>query len=364
MATLAYAAFLTLMPQNPMAQTCRRYLPPEWAPQSGVMLTWPHAHGDWAKRLKQVEPVFVEIARQVALREKVLISCHDRTHREHVGELLAGANVDIGRVMLRIVPSNDTWARDHGPLTTVCSGEPLLLDFGFNGWGGKYGYDLDNQISRKLYAMHVFKKTPMQTVAMTLEGGAIEVDGSGTLLTTARCLLAPTRNPNLTQAQLEQRLKELLGLNRILWLHHGYLAGDDTDSHIDTLARFCDSRTIAYVRCDDPQDEHFAELKAMENELKTFRAADGQPYRLMPLPWPRAKFDADGNRLPATYANFLIINNAVLVPTYEDPADNDALTRLQECFPDHEMVAIDCLPLIHQFGSLHCVTMQLPEGVM
>ena len=159
-------------------------------------------------------------------------------------------------------------------------------------------------------------------------------------------------------------MQELLGINRILWLQHGYLAGDDTDSHIDTLARYCDRGTIAYVACDDPEDEHYAELKAMEDELKAFRAVDGQSYRLLPLPWPRAKHDADGNRLPATYANFLIINDTVLVPTYDDPSDVTALERVKSCFPDREIVAIDCLPLIHQFGSLHCVTMQLPKGVL
>jgi agmatine deiminase len=347
-----------------MAKPCRPYLPPEWAPQSGVMLTWPHAHGDWAKSLTQVEPVFTEIARQISRREKVLVSCYDGGHRERLKEHLAAAGVDMGQVILRTVPSNDTWARDHGPLTVMCQNELLLLDFGFNGWGGKYGYELDNQITRKLYVMDSFGQTPMQTVDLVLEGGSIEVDGAGTLLTTARCLLAPTRNPKFTREQLEQKLKENLGLNRILWLNHGYLAGDDTDSHIDTLARYCDKNTIAYVSCDDPGDEHYAELSAMEEELKTIRAADGQPYRLVALPWPRAKYDAEGQRLPATYANFLIINGAVLVPTYEDPADSVALERLQECFPGREIVAINCLPLIYQFGSLHCVTMQLPEGVI
>jgi agmatine deiminase len=347
-----------------MARPCRNYLLPEWAPQSGVMLTWPHEHGDWATRLKQVEPVFTEIARQVSRREKVLISCYDQGHREHVERQLSAAGVDRGRVVLRVVPSNDTWARDHGPLTVTCQNEPLLLDFGFNGWGGKYGHELDNQITRRLYAQDTFGAAPLQTVDLILEGGSIEVDGSGTLLTTERCLLAPTRNPRVTREQLEQRLKELLGINRILWLHHGYLAGDDTDSHIDTLARFCDRNTIAYVSCDDPTDEHYAELRAMEQELRAFRTADGQPYHLVPLPWPRAKLDDDGNRLPATYANVLVINGAVLVPTYEDPADGVALARLGECFPDREIVAVDCLPLIYQFGSLHCVTMQLPEGVV
>jgi agmatine deiminase len=348
------------MPKTP----CRSYLPPEWAPQSGVMLTWPHPHGDWAQRLATVEPVFVAIARAVAEREKVLIACYDSKHCAHVERLLADSDVPRERVILRAVPSNDTWARDHGPITVLCQDEPTLLDFGFNGWGGKYGYELDNQITRRLYAADTFGDTPLQTVDLVLEGGSIEVDGSGTLLTTARCLLAPTRNPDLSREQLETRLKELLGINRLLWLNHGYLAGDDTDNHIDTLARLCDARTIAYVRCDDPADEHYAELQVMEAELKSFRAADGNPYRLVALPWPRAIYDEDGNRLPATYANFLIINGAVLAPTYRDPADATALALLKNCFPDREIVAIDCLPLIYQYGSLHCVTMQLPAGVL
>jgi agmatine deiminase len=347
-----------------MQKNCRTYLPPEWAPQSGVMLTWPHKHGDWAKHLPQVEPVFVAIARQISRHEMVLISCYDTKHRTHIENLLVADGVDLRRVILHVVPSNDTWARDHGPITVVCQNEPLLLDFRFNGWGGKYGYELDDAITRKLYDADTFGDTPLQSIDLVLEGGSIEVDGSGTLLTTSRCLLAPTRNPTLTREQLEAHLKELLGLNRILWLDHGYLAGDDTDSHIDTLARFCDRQTIAYVACDDPKDEHYVELKAMENELKVFVAADGNPYRLVALPWPQARLDEEGNRLPATYANFLIINDTVLVPTYRDPADVVALQRIKECFPNREIVGIDCLPLIYQFGSLHCVTMQLPAGVL
>jgi agmatine deiminase len=328
------------------------------------MLTWPHAHGDWAPRLPQVEPVFVAIARQVARREMALITCYDKAHREHVTNLLVADGTDLGRVILRIAPSNDTWARDHGPITVQCRAEPLLLDFGFNGWGGKYGHDLDNQLTRRLYDQETFGNTPLQTVDLILEGGSIEVDGSGTLLTTEQCLLAPTRNPGLSREQIERRLSELLGLKRILWLKHGHLEGDDTDSHIDTLARYCDARTIAYVACDDPGDSHYADLKAMEDELKQLRAADGSPYRLVPLPWPGAMHDEDGRRLPATYANFLIINDAVLAPTYRHPADRVALERLKDCFPGREIVGIDCAPLVYQYGSLHCVTMQLPEGVL
>ena len=343
---------------------CRQYLPPEWAPQSGVMLTWPHRHGDWAPRLARVEPVFVAIAREIARRERVLIVCYDTAHRAHIERLLRDGSVDLSRVVLPIAPSNDTWARDHGPITVMCRDEPLLLDFGFNGWGGKYGAALDDAITRRLYDAGTFGDTPLQTVQMILEGGSIEVDGCGTLLTTRRCLLAPTRNPTLDAAALERELKQLLGLNRILWLDHGYLAGDDTDSHIDTLARYCDAHTIAYVACDDAHDAHYAELKAMEAELQNLRAADGNPYRLVALPWPRAAYDADGKRLPATYANFLIINGAVLVPTYEDPADTIALARLRECFPDREVIGVNCRPVIEQYGSLHCLTMQLPAGVL
>jgi agmatine deiminase len=344
--------------------TCRYYLPPEWSEQSGVMLTWPHSYGDWASRLAMVEPVFEAIAREVAKREKVLIVCYDSQHLAHIERRLQTAGANMAHVELRIAPSNDTWARDHGPITVQCQGELLLLDFGFNGWGGKYGYAADNDISRRLYALETFGDVPMQTVSMILEGGSIEVDGAGTLLTTSRCLLAPTRNPDMTREKIEDELKQLLGLKRILWLDHGHLEGDDTDAHIDTLARYCDANTIAYVACDDPNDAHYTELKEMERELQALTAANGAPYKLVPLPWPRARFDEDGRRLPATYANFLIINDAVLVPTYQDPSDAEALARLRECFPTREIVAVDCLPLVYQYGSLHCVTMQLPAGTL
>ncbi len=344
--------------------SCRTYLPPEWAPQGGVMLTWPHVRSDWAPILEQVEPVFAEIVRQIARFEKALVVCYDESHRAHVAGRLQAAGVPPDRVVLAVAPSNDTWARDHGPITVQCQNELTLLDFGFNGWGGKYAHDLDNAITHTIYGQGVFRKNPLQTVDLILEGGSIEVDGQGTLLTTERCLLAATRNPHRTRAQIERQLVELLGLNRFLWLKHGYLAGDDTDSHIDTLARLCDARTIAYVACDDPTDEHYPELKAMETELQAFRAADGRPYRLVPLPWPQAKYDDEGGRMPATYANFLIINDAVLVPTYRDPADVVALERLKTCFPDREIIGIDCLPLVYQHGSLHCVTMQLPAGAL
>ncbi len=340
-------------------------LPAEWEAQSGVMLTWPHDRGDWAPLLARVEPVFARIAREISRREGVLIVCRDETLRRRVLQQLREAGARLDRIDTRIAPSNDSWARDHGPITVLDDHDaPRLLDFTFNGWGGKYPADLDDAISANLARQGAFGGTPREHIDLVLEGGSIDSDGHGRLLTTEACLLSPQRNPQLGKAAIEQALRKHLGAHDILWLKHGALAGDDTDSHIDTLARFCDPHTIAHVSCDDPADEHYAELQAMQAELQALRDANGQPYRLLPLPLPAARFNADGKRLPATYANFLIINGAVLMPAYSDPQDSVARQRLQTGFPDRAIIAIDARPLIEQFGSLHCVTMQLPAGVL
>ena len=338
--------------------------PPEWAPQSGVMLTWPHAHSDWQPFLGEVEPVFADIAFHITRHERLLISCWDENHREHIESRLNEHAVDLTQVRFHIVRSNDTWARDHGPITIRNQGQPILLDFTFNGWGNKYDAKLDNAITRQLCRQNAFGDTCLESINLVLEGGSIETDGQGTLLSTSRCLLSPHRNPSLDKPQIEAQLSQLLGVHRFLWLRNGHLAGDDTDSHIDTLARFCSEDTICYISCNDPHDEHYSALQAMANELAEFKQANGEPYTLVPLPMTHAIHNNDGTRLPATYANFLIINNAVLVPTYEDEHDSLALERLGQCFPQREIIAIDCKPLIEQYGSLHCVTMQLPAGVL
>lgn len=335
-------------------------LPAEWAPQAGVLLTWPHADSDWRPHLAAVEPVFVRIAAEVARREDVVIGCRDAALAGHVRGLLAAAGVDPARVRLHVVASQDTWARDHGPLTVIRRGAPLLLDFTFNGWGGKFAAEQDDQISRRLHALGAFGAEAMASVDLVLEGGSVESDGAGTLLTTRRCLLGPGRS-GLSEAELTRQLGVLLGTPRVLWLSHGGLAGDDTDGHIDTLARFTDVETIAYQSCDDPDDPDFVELALMAGELAALRTAAGAPYRLVPLPWPRARRADDGARLPAGYANFLIVNDAVLVPTYADPADVRALASLRACFPGREVVGVDCRALLVQGGSLHCLTMQLPQ---
>ena len=339
------------------------YLPAEWAPQSAVMVTWPHPHGDWRSGLSRVDEVYAEIGYHVCHRQTLIVACWDRHHIEHIHEQLRQRGADMDRVRVYIARSNDSWTRDHGPITVMHDGEPMLLDFQFNGWGGKYPAELDNAITHTLYTQRAFGLAPLGQVNLVLEGGSIDSDGQGTLLTTKRCLLSPHRNPEANQRQLEQALLNTLGAQRVLWLDYGHLEGDDTDSHIDTLARFCDPGTICYIACNDPQDSHYPALKAMEEELKTFRTADDTPYRLIALPIPNGKYNENGLRLPATYANFLIINGAVLVPTYNDPADQIALERLSHCFPDRDTIGIDCLPLIEQYGSLHCVTMQLPEFI-
>jgi agmatine deiminase len=341
-----------------------RFLPPEWAVQQAVLLTWPHPESDWRPILAQVEPVFVAIGCAVSRHEALIVSCLNDAHCEYVEGLLKQGGADMSRVSLYPVPSNDSWVRDHGPITVMRSGLRVLLDYQFNGWGNKYEAGLDNRLSIRLHEMGAFGSLPMETLDLVLEGGSIEVDGRGTLLTTTECLLSPERNPQYSREALETRLRQQLGVERILWLEHGQLLGDDTDGHIDTLARFCDDHTIAYVSCEDASDPHYAPLKAMEAELQRFTDADGKPYRLVPLPLPAAQYDSEGLRLPATYANFLIINAAVLLPTYADPLDEIVATRLAQCFPQREIITIDARPLIRQFGSIHCVTMQLPAAMV
>lgn len=332
-------------------------LPAEWEPQDAVLICWPHEKTDWAPYLNEAEAVFMDIAQAVARFEKLIVVVPDEAC---VRTKLAARGVNMENVALYRIESNDTWARDFGPITIYENGKPVLLDFTFTGWGGKFEAGLDNQITAKLHAAGAFGKTPLRKVDLILEGGSIESDGAGTLLTTAECLLNPNRNAQLNKQQVEVLLSKELGFKNFQWLENGWLAGDDTDAHIDTLARLCPDNTILYVRCDDPADEHFPALRNMEDELRKLPA-----YRLLPLPWPKAKFDEDGNRLPATYANFLIINGAVLVPTYNDPAnDATALATVKKAFPDREIIGIDCSALILQHGSLHCVTMQIPEGVL
>jgi agmatine deiminase len=337
-----------------------RRLPAEWEEQDGVLIAWPHCESDWQPYLDLVEPVFVDIVKAISSFERALVVVPDEGR---VRTQLTAAGADMAQITLRVLPTNDTWARDFGPITVQTDGSPFLLDFGFNGWGLKFAADRDNLVTGRLAAAGAFR-AGLSVMGLVLEGGSIESDGAGTILTTAECLMSPNRNPHLSRQEIEESLSAAFGSDRFLWLEHGYLAGDDTDSHVDTLARLGPDDTIVHVACDDAGDEHFGEIRAMTAELERFRTRDGRPYRLLPLPWPAPCFDDDGQRLPATYANFLVINNAVLVPTYRDAHDAAALETIGSAFPGREIIGIDCLPLILQHGSLHCVTMQLPKGTM
>lgn len=334
-------------------------LPAEWAPQSAIQLTWPRPDGDFADRFEAVERNFITLAAAISRFQDVIIGYGFDAAELQYRLVEAGAVAE--RLKIFAVEADDVWARDHGPITVLRDGRPVHLDFVFNGWGNKFDATLDNQVTLQLQEAGAWS-APVESLDFVLEGGGIESDGLGTLLTTERCLLAPTRNPAFDRAEIEARLKQWFGLDRVLWLSHGDLIGDDTDGHIDTIARFCDADTIAYQACDDTADAHYADLQAMAAELQALRTRDGRPYRLVPLPLPPAIHDEDGRRLPAGYPNFLILNGAVLVPTYGVATDAEALARLRPCFPDRDVIGVDCRTLIHQYGSLHCVTMQIPAA--
>jgi agmatine deiminase len=338
-------------------------LPAEWEPQDAVMLTWPHKNSPWDWILDDVVELYEALATVICDYADVVIAVPE-AQLDEVRSRLEAMGAPLEYIHLYPCASNDTWARDHGPLTVETPDGFKLLDFQFNGWGSKFPHDLDDQISRHLFAQNAFPHATIESQDWVLEGGSIETDGQGTLLTTSSCLLNKNRNPDLSKDDIETRLMAAFGVQKINWLDHGYLAGDDTDGHIDTLARLCPNNTIVYTACDDEQDEHYDELKKMEAQLQSFTNAKGEPYRLLPLPWAGEVLgDESDERLPSTYANFLVINEAVLVPIYGLPMDEDALEVVAQAFPGYEIFGIPCLSLIEQGGSLHCITMQIPEGV-
>lgn len=336
------------------------FLPAEWFPQSGIQLTWPHAETDWGYMLDEVETCYLDLAREIAKRELLLIVT---PHPDKVKSQIE-SSVNMVNVRFFECDTNDTWARDHGAITRFENGKPVICDFKFNGWGLKFAANFDNLIPSKLYEGKLLDGTYENHLNFVLEGGGIESDGEGILLTTSECLLSKNRNGGWNKQQIEDYLSCTFNLKKILWVDYGYLAGDDTDSHIDTLARLCPDNTIAYVKCSDTKDEHYEALQKMESQLAAFTNLDGKPFRLIALPMADAVW-FDGERLPATYANFLVMNDVVLYPTYNQPVnDQAAYVALQKAFPGYEIIGINCSALIKQHGSLHCVTMQFPVNVL
>ncbi|MDR2963726.1 MAG: agmatine deiminase family protein [Bacteroidales bacterium] len=333
--------------------------PAEWHAQDFVQLTWVHPETDFESNYKQAVACFVKIADAISARQKLLIVCECKIRvMQELGDIAKRQSIYFFEC-----ESNDVWARDHAAITVFDEENTLLYDFRFNGWGNKFPAEKDTAITKQVFDSGFFNHARYVDLNdFVFEGGSIESNGAGVLLTTEGCLLTPTRNPQFSKADIETYLKEQFGAHTVLWLAHGYIAGDDTDSHIDTLARFVNEDTITYVQCTDVNDEHYAELQAMEKELQGFCTPQGKPYNLVPLPMTTPQFGEDGERLPATYANFLILNEAVLLPIYNCATDSEAVNIMQTAFPDREIVPIDCSVLITQHGSLHCVTMQFPHN--
>jgi agmatine/peptidylarginine deiminase len=337
-------------------------LPAEWEPQAGVLLAWPHAQTDWADRLADVETTCVALVTAIARFEPVLVCVADVGVRARAQQLIDVAGAGLrAKIQFIEIEYDDTWLRDSGPLTLRGADEFRLMDFRFTGWGGKFMAGRDDRLVEGLAARELFHHAEHRRVDWALEGGAIESDGAGTLLTTWRCL--HQRHPELSREQMARILCDKLGAERVLWLERGYLQGDDTDAHIDTLARFAPDNAIVYQACDDAADPHFDELSAMRDELAALRTVEGKPYCLHALPWAQPIID-DGRRLAASYANYLIVDGAVLVPAYDDPADREAVRVIASAHPGRDVIAVPCRPLIWQNGSLHCLTMQLPLGVL
>ena len=335
--------------------------PAEWEPQSAVVIAWPHHSGDFSN-LSAVEDSYHFIARTISRFQALIIICKDGEHQEHIQKQL----LDSEQIHFIQADFNDIWVRDTVFLSLEWQHPKArlqLVNFRFNGWGNKYPHAADNNLNLALFAHPIFKGLPNASVDLVLEGGSVESDGQGTVMTTKNCLFNPNRNPSLSEQAIASQLQNYLGARRILWVEQDRLAGDDTDAHIDTLARFLSADSIAYCSCDDPQDPHYQSLKNMEAQLQAFRTENGEPYKLVALPLPKAIFDEQGQRLPANYANFLFINGALLVPVYDDANDQLILERLKESLPDYQIIPTPCRPLVYQYGSLHCASMQIPAFV-
>jgi len=333
--------------------------PAEWEQQSALLIAWPASNGDFGAQLAEVEQSYCLIANIVSQRQTLLILYKNPAHRRHITALLGSPSSGIRFLQAEY---DDVWVRDTAPLSIIRNNRMQLLNFQFNGWGGRYPCQADNALNKQLHDQGLCSDMPMLDVDMVLEGGSIDSDGQGSLLTTRQCLLNHNRNPGLTIQAIAARMQQLLGVRRILWIDQESLAGDDTDAHIDTLVRFCTPDSIAYSSCDDENDLHYSGLACLAEQLHRLRTLRGRPYQLQALPLPEAIVNEQGQRLPANYANFLLINGAVLVPVYGNPGDEIALSRLAVCFPDREVFAIPCRALLHQYGSLHCMSMHFPQN--
>jgi len=319
----------------------------EWQKQDAIVIAWPNETTDWAENLKDVSKVYFDLACKIADHQKLLILSKELNLPEFPNQLKK--NIKIVQI-----DYNDTWTRDYIGLSVEKDNERRIINFKFNAWGDKFGSNLDNTVNIQLEKKGLFIKPILNHEEFVLEGGSVEINDQNELLTSKQCLLNNNRNPNLNQSQIEQVLKNNLGVKDIIWIENGEIPGDDTDAHIDTLARFCNDNTIAY------SIDNSIALKSMEKELKN---KFNKNQILVPLPLPKPLIH-NGNRIPGSYVNFLITNKKVLVPTYNDPNDTIAINQLQKLFPNRKIQGVNCIELIKQNGSLHCITMQIAEGIL
>ncbi len=333
-------------------------MPAEWAPHQATWISWPHNPETWPGVFEQIEPVMAQAVAALAEGETVRINVLNAAHQTRVEGFLSNARVARGSVVFHHFPTNDAWCRDHGAIFVTRPGDQPLaaIDCGFNAWGGKYPpWDLDDRVAAQMAAA---LGVPRHPAGMILEGGSIEVNGDGALLTTENCLLNPNRNPSLSRTEIEHRLHELLGVQQVLWLGDG-IVGDDTDGHVDDITRFVARDTVVTAVEADPNDDNHRPLAENLERLEGMRLADGTPLKLISLPMPPALFH-DGQRLPASYANFYIGNRVVLMPAFQAPADERAAAILAACFPGRKVVPIDCRKLVVGLGAFHCLTQQVP----
>ncbi len=334
----------------------------EWEPVEHVLLALPHKNTDWNYILPEALDQYKRLV--MAMTDEgvsVVLLCPDPTEAAEIMK-------DCNQALIKYIAMdyNDTWTRDYGMISVIRNERLRALDFGFNAWGLKFAADKDNLVNLNLekgnYLMPLTYRNERDFI---LEGGSVESDGNGTIMTTSRCLQSPNRNGGKTKSELNKELNERLGAEHVLWLDHGALEGDDTDSHIDTLARLAPNETIVFTGTRNFDDSMFESLLAMRAQLTLFRTAEGNPYNLVELPLPDPVTDEEGNRLPATYANYLVVNNKIFMPTYSQPdKDELAMRSIMIAFPDYKVIGIDCRTLLLQHGSLHCATMQVPPGIM
>lgn len=347
-----------------MTNNSKIVFPAEWDDRvKSILIAFPQENMDWNYMLDEIRNCYIKLIKAITdiacLNVTILASDIKETSR-----ILTDNDVDMSRISLCSCENNDSWTRDYGPITVEIEGAPVLLDFCFNGWGMKFAANHDNLVNSVLESRNLWKFPVINNRDFIIEGGALESDGNGTVMTNIG-ILAPNRNDKMTKSEVEETLKKRLGCKQILWVHHGNLFGDDTDGHIDTKARFVDPSTIIYVKSYNPEDKiQFEELQLMEKELQSFSNRNELPYRLIPLLLPSPQYDKEGNRLPATYANFLITPRAILFPTYRNEReDNQAALILSQAFPGKIIKGVDCVPLIQQHGSLHCATMQIFDKI-